>query len=824
MIVMLRTLFISILLCVLLPGVSPAVTFTKDTLWQGEVTVREDILVPKGITLTIKPATIVRVVAAESTKTDPEYSSPLTEITIRGTLKVEGEGTAPVEFLGEEDRPGSWAGIILDQGTARMRTFRIRNAETAIHVLDGTLRMKGASLTDNRYGLVVQGNKADAVVEDSRITGNDYGVFTLQGARFTSHTTAITANRKKDSYWVAAKDYKLDNKLDVPQEIPVSRRYRDEAFRGDTVWQGRIEVGGLLRVPHGSRLIILPGTIVEFLKKDTKGDGIGENGILMQGRLIAKGTKEQPIVFRSAEGDKQMGDWDSINIMDSAGAQNLVEYCRIEHAYRGLHFHFSNVAVHNSYITNNYRAIQFQESQVDLRGNYLSANKSGVQGRDSDLTFTNNILHDNYVGANLFRTTLVASGNRVIGNWKEGWRIREGVSTLQENLIEGNRQGLMLADMFYGSYSRNVVSNNMETGLALKNADNLEVTGNVIAGNGINGLNIQDTRALIKGNQISDNGERGIGVQSFNGLITENNLANNGRYAIDLDGSGDVAAPANWWGEADPATVILDQRIESTRGRVLYEKTSDSPYPFAWPVAGIIGDTIWRGRLEVDRQITVLNGAELKIAPKTVVEFAHGSGLLIKGRMIAAGTPDGQIIFTSQEKKGASDWDEIRLEYATGSVISNCIVENATWGVHSHFTNLTVSDSHFTHNYGGMRFRSGPVVVQHSTFDNNSIGIRAYLGNAVIRGNAITGNETGIFVREKGGGLLISGNNFSGNSNYNIRVGDFNTEDVPARDNWWGNNEPLQTIFDGRSEPDIGKVLFEPFRKEPIRLDAGTAP
>ena len=82
----------------------------------------------------------------------------------------------------------------------------------------------------------------------------------------------------------------------------------------------------------------------------------------------------------------------------------------------------------------------------------------------------------------------------------------------------------------------------------------------------------------------------------------------------------------------------------------------------------------------------------------------------------------------------------------------------------------------------------------------------------------------GIFVREKGGGLLITGNNFSENSNYNIRVGDFNNEDVPAHDNWWGNNDPLQTIFDGRSEPDIGKVLFEPFRKEPIKLGAGKAP
>jgi len=217
-------------------------------------------------------------------------------------------------------------------------------------------------------------------------------------------------------------------------------------------------------------------------------------------------------------------------------------------------------------------------------------------------------------------------------------------------------------------------------------------------------------------------------------------------------------------------------------------------------------------------------GVELIIAPNTAVEFSHTTGLLIKGRLIAKGTPDGKIVFTSLVKIAASDWDEIQLEYATGSEISHCVFEYATWGLHSHFTNLSISDSHFTNNFGGMRFRSGPVEVKHSIFDNNSIGIRAYRGNAVIRENTITRNETGIFVREKGGGLTITRNNIFDNSGYNIRVGDFNNEDVAARDNWWGSADPLPTFFDGRNEPGIGKVLFDPFRSEPVGLDAVNSP
>jgi hypothetical protein len=312
-------------------------------------------------------------------------------------------------------------------------------------------------------------------------------------------------------------------------------------------------------------------------------------------------------------------------------------------------------------------------------------------------------------------------------------------------------------------------------------------------------------------------------VISLDGIVTENNFAKNGLYAIDLDGTKGFSAPSNWWGGDDPDKVILDKRMESGRGTVSVEKRSEKAFPFVWPLRHIPTDTTWRGIITVNRSITVTPGAGLTITPGTNVEFARGTGLAIKGKLIAKGSSDRNIVFTSPEKKGAGDWDEVQLEYATGSTISHCIFEYATWGLHSHFTNLSVSDSLFAKNFGGMRFRSGPVDINRSIFRDNSIGIRAYLGNAVIRGNLITRNETGIFVREKGGGLVITRNNFTDNSNYNIRVGDFNDEDVSARDNWWGNDDPLQTFFDGRNEPGIGNVLFEPYLKAPLVFGAGAS-
>jgi nitrous oxidase accessory protein NosD len=230
-------------------------------------------------------------------------------------------------------------------------------------------------------------------------------------------------------------------------------------------------------------------------------------------------------------------------------------------------------------------------------------------------------------------------------------------------------------------------------------------------------------------------------------------------------------------------------------------------------------DVVWRGIIAVAQPLTVFNGAELTVVPGTTVEFSEGAGMLVKGRLMAKGEADGKIRFTSERKKGAGDWDEIQLEYATGSVISNCIFEYATWGLHSHFTNLVVSDSYFANNFGGMRFRSGPAEIRASVFENNSIGIRAYIGNAVIRGNTIRKNEVGIFIREKGGGLVISGNNILDNSSYGIRVGDFNNEDINARGNWWGMSDPSSVIFDEKNEPGIGNVLVDPLLAGPVAAD-----
>jgi len=803
-------------------SLAEAAVISANTVWEKEVTVTEDILVPQGVTLTVRPGTTIKVSPAETTKTDPEFISPQTEITVRGRIIVEGSTQAPVTFVSAEAGKGNeWAGILIDGGEALLKNCSISGAESALYLVDSKLTALNVTLSDNRQGATLIGNKNTTAIKNSLITNNDYGIIIVTAAEPVLTGTVISSNRKKD-LWKEDIPVPPDylKRSSAPNNAPLGRIYRDEALIGDTVWQGRIRIDGNLRIPEGSRLLIAPGTIIEFSRKDTNGDGIGENGILIQGTLTAKGTKEAPIIFRSAESYRNMADWDSVNLMNSDKAENLLENCVFEDAYRGLHFHYSTVKVRGANFSNNYRGIQFQESSVEILDSDFTANKSAVQGRDSAIRFFGNQLFDNHQGVNFFRNNLIFSGNRIAGSQKEGVRIREGSASIDGNLVTGNRQGILVADLYYGTISNNIIANSSETGLALRNVANIEITGNYLGKNGANGLNLQDAQAAIKGNLLAFNAERGIGIVSFSGEIADNNIIGNGLYAIDLESPDDIEADNNWWGGETPAAVVFDKRKDPARGTVKAERFSPKPLAFTWPGEKLSGNVLLGGEIILKMPLVVPLNSVLSVAPGTTVRFATDTGLTVHGRLISSGTADKPVTFTSLSDKQPGAWNEITLEQALDSSLTYTIIEYATWGIHGHFTNLTLDHILARHNVGGMRFRSGPVTVKNSVFKKNAIGIRSYMGNATIENSVITENEIGLFVRERGSGLTIKSNNFFANSDYNIRSGDFNSEDITAADNWWGSLNPGETFYDGRQEEGVGKVLFEPFLTEPLKLES----
>ena len=791
----------------------------KDTVWSGEVAISEDVLVLPGVTLTIRPGTTVTITPCESTQTQPEFLSPLTEITVRGSLVVNGSKSSPVRFvMSTTNGDFEWAGIYIDGGSLSLSHTTISNAESAVTVITGKAEIDDSALKGNRHGLIVMKPQTTVSAANSAFTDNDYGVVLLNGATVERRNCKLQNNRKQDLHVRDLRNYQPDEKVYQATGKDDDSEYNSESLLGTVIWKDKVIVNGIVRVPAKSRLIIMPGTVVEFTKRDTNDDGIGENGLLVMGMLIAKGTEEQPIIFRSAEKDPQRGDWDAINIYTSDGFQNLIEYCQIEHAYRAIHLHFSNVVINNSVLRDNYRALQFQESLVEVSGNDIYNNKSAMRARDSELLFNDNRIYDNYLGPYIFRITGRVTGNQITANYLDGLRIREGALAVEDNYLAGNKYGLAVAYSIFGNFTNNVITDNVESGIALKGTDRVDVAGNFVQGNGGNGISLLNSKALIKGNHIADNGERGIGINSFNGLITENNLLNNKLYAIGLDSSGDVSAPGNWYGGADLGAVIFDKTDDSTKGSLDHDPVRSRPVAFTWPLAEIRDDTVWDGEFHVAHKVTLLAGKRLDIAPGSRVEFARSRGMWANGQIRALGEPERRILFTAAENTAEVYWHQIMVEKG-GAEFINCDFEYANTALHSHFSKIKVRNSSFRHNKNGVMFQGGPVDIAQSLFEGNEFGIIPNLAVGLVTANQISDNKVGVLVRdEKDAAVVFRFNNIHNNTRYDLQMGDFNTRDIEVSNNWWGAGDPDERIFDERDEPGIGRAVFRPYAGKQFKM------
>jgi parallel beta-helix repeat protein len=206
---------------------------------------------------------------------------------------------------------------------------------------------------------------------------------------------------------------KFDEKKEYEEE------HITQVISTDTVWSGRIVVDGIIKVIKGAKLTIEPGTVVEFAYDDYDQDGLGDNGLLIEGGISALGAYDEPILFTSDEGHKRSGAWGMILINFSN--EVIFDYCKFEYSTYTLHIHFSTGSITNSLFTenedgtrigrsrffiynnvfkdNNVKGVNFTDSKNEIRYNTITGNKHGIflfEGdKKSDITHNN--IYDNRI-------------------------------------------------------------------------------------------------------------------------------------------------------------------------------------------------------------------------------------------------------------------------------------------------------------------------------------------------------------------------------------------------------------------------------------------
>lgn len=285
-------------------------------------------------------------------------------------------------------------------------------------------------------------------------------------------------------------------------------------------------------------------------------------------------------------------------------------------------------------------------------------------------------------------------------------------------------------------------------------------------------------------------------------------------------------------------------------------------------------DTVWSGRINITGDVMVKEGATLTVMPGTVVRFDTiepkldkdggrnmlgldspyfpGAEIIIRGRLVAVGTADNPITFTSADASAKpGSWGAINLLGSNGNVVEYCRVYYAYNGVHNHASTAVVLNSVFSYNGTALSFKKADfnhpcwMFIEHNRIVENKSGISCRNSIANVAFNDISNNEFfGIWIREGTEGSRFAYNTISGNakgiylykapktsinynnilanSEYNIAMAEENPDSVDASNNWWGTTDPKAielTIYDHAADEALGTVAFQPVMDHKVYWD-----
>jgi hypothetical protein len=584
-------------------------TLRADAVWRGTVVLADDVLVPRGRTLRILAGTRVLARPADTTKTEPVYLDNATELLVRGRLLVEGERGRPVSFeqlpAAPTDPPGArWGGIIFDGGEGEIRHALIGGAETGLTLIGASPGVADVAFSQVRQGIAIHRGSAPRL---SRVTvlADDIGVACWPASSPVLERVEVVAREHEglvaapgarprvsgstfrggaaDVLWGAEGEppQPADGaprisgrsgvaRVDAGQQRPVpppafeprvpppsgapSRTYRGERFIGeDTTWEGEVLVDGTVMVAPVATLTVAPGTVVRFAFRDSDGDGVGESEVFLQGRLLAEGTREAPIVFTALDGDGP-GRWGAINLMGADAEESRLAWVLVEHSFRGLHGHFSRFRAEHAVFRDNYRSVQFQESAVALVDCTVGGSVSALRFRDSTAALEGLVIAGNTLGVQVLRSSFSLTGSSIVGNALAGLHVRESEGSVAGSFLEGNTPGLRASD------------------------SRLSIVGNVIAVNNGAGIQLRRVEGRVDGNRIAANAGNGVSTDSPGAPLRNNALEANLRFALETNAADTLDAAGNWWGPDGPdAARIWDAADDPALGRVLTDPPLAAP-------------------------------------------------------------------------------------------------------------------------------------------------------------------------------------------------------------------------------------------------------
>lgn len=343
----------------------------------------------------------------------------------------------------------------------------------------------------------------------------------------------------------------------------------------DTLWEGRIEVAGEVRVAKGATLLIQPGTVVRFAPGQDEA-GQFKARLFVSGTLVAQGTAESPITFESAAPIPQPGDWGGIVLEKANERPNRISHVTIRHGAVGIAGTYSILVAEDVTVRDCLRGISaLQDFKGYLSRGTLSGNGVGVfYYQNSSFQLEGCDINKNPGGGVqcILNSSPVIRFSTIADNGEIGIACVQGASPrIEGNTIRGQSRGIYLELQSRPHIVRNTIREN-ETGIWGEKLVFPKVEENIIAGNGTGIYCNFSAYPVIHGNHILDNRTFGIVLGDNMSILMEKRIPfrSMGRFSfsppaegeqllpkqtkrfdpLPEDAEGIVDARGNWWGTA----------------------------------------------------------------------------------------------------------------------------------------------------------------------------------------------------------------------------------------------------------------------------------
>lgn len=267
----------------------------------------------------------------------------------------------------------------------------------------------------------------------------------------------------------------------------------------------------------------------------------------------------------------------------------------------------------------------------------------------------------------------------------------------------------------------------------LVSAGSPAIIGNIfVTGGNVTGairVNGPATNVHIDGNTFRDIFQTAISIGNASATSTvSHNIFDNGTYALSFG-----SAAALFTAFPDPTLIHTNVTVGARDKNMIL-------VPSVLDVSGILHATPFSyfGASSISPDVIV--------TAEPGVFFRNHGPLIVNGALIAQGTPEHPVIFTSRSPKIGGRWDGLRIN-GPGSILSSCIIDFASssfpalriTGVSPTVTNCLIADNSSV----GVLVENGgmPVISESTIVQNTSHGVNVTSGaRPTIRRNSIFGN------------------------------------------------------------------------------------